>query len=65
LSEEIEWWDYDDAAEMAAAVAADIGFIIDSAIEARGSAVIALAGGKTPPFRSMRSSQPQNWTGSV
>lgn len=48
MSEEIEWWDYDDAAEMAAAVAGDIGFIIDSAIEARGSAVIALAGGKTP-----------------
>lgn len=48
MSEEIEWWDYDDAAEMATAVAGDIGFIIDSAIEARGSAVIALAGGKTP-----------------
>lgn len=48
MSEEIEWWDYDDAAEMAAAVAGDIGFIIDSAIEARGSAVIALASGKTP-----------------
>lgn len=45
---EIEWWDYDDADEMAAAVAGDIGFIIDSAIEARGAAVIALAGGKTP-----------------
>ncbi|WP_242095828.1 MULTISPECIES: 6-phosphogluconolactonase [unclassified Sphingomonas] len=45
---EIEWWDYDDAAEMAAAVAGDIQFIIESAIDARGSAVIALAGGKTP-----------------
>jgi len=45
---EIEWWDYDDADEMADAVAGDIGFIIDSAIDARGGAVIALAGGKTP-----------------
>ena len=45
---EIEWWDYDDAEEMAEAVAGDIGFIIDSAIDARGAAVIALAGGKTP-----------------
>jgi 6-phosphogluconolactonase len=45
---EIEWWDYDDADEFAAAVAGDIGFIIDSAIDARGAAVIALAGGKTP-----------------
>jgi 6-phosphogluconolactonase len=46
--ETVEWWDYDDAAEMAAAVAGDIGFIIESAIDARGAAVIALAGGKTP-----------------
>lgn len=48
MTTEIEWWDYDDAAEMAGAVAGDIGFIIESAIEARGAAVIALAGGKTP-----------------
>jgi 6-phosphogluconolactonase len=48
VNEEIEWWDYDNAAEMAAAVAGDIGFIIESAIDARGAAVIALAGGKTP-----------------
>ena len=45
---EIEWWDYDDADEMAEAVAGDLGFIIESAIDARGAAVIALAGGKTP-----------------
>ena len=45
---EIEWWEYDDAEEFAGAVAGDIGFIIDSAIDARGAAVIALAGGKTP-----------------
>ena len=45
---EIEWWDYDDADELAAAVAGDIQFVIESALDARGSAVIALAGGKTP-----------------
>lgn len=45
---EIEWWEYDDAAEMAAAVAGDIQFVIESAIDARGSAVLALAGGNTP-----------------
>jgi 6-phosphogluconolactonase len=45
---EIEWWDYDDAEEMAAAVAGDIAFVIESAIDARGAAVIALSGGKTP-----------------
>ncbi len=48
MSDEIEWWEYDDAGEMAEAVAGDIQFIIESAIDARGSAVIALAGGKTP-----------------
>lgn len=45
---EAEWWDYDDMEELAEAVAGDVGFIIESAIDARGSAVIALAGGKTP-----------------
>ena len=45
---EIEWWDYDDAEEMAAAVAGDIAFVIESAIDARGACVIALSGGKTP-----------------
>ena len=45
---EIEWWDYDDRDEMAEAVAGDVGFVIESALDARGSAVIALSGGKTP-----------------
>ncbi|MBB4839173.1 MULTISPECIES: 6-phosphogluconolactonase [Sphingomonas] len=48
MTTEIEWWDYESADEMADAVAGDIGFIIESAIDARGAAVIALAGGKTP-----------------
>jgi 6-phosphogluconolactonase len=48
MTTEIEWWDYDDADEMASAVAGDVQFIIESAIDARGAAVIALAGGKTP-----------------
>jgi 6-phosphogluconolactonase len=45
---EAEWWDYEDRDELAEAVAGDVGFIIESAIDARGSAMIALAGGKTP-----------------
>jgi 6-phosphogluconolactonase len=62
MSDEIEWWEYDDAAEMAAAVAGDIGFIIESAIEARGGAVIALAGGKTPiPIYEKLSSAKLDW----
>jgi 6-phosphogluconolactonase len=62
VSDEIEWWEYDDAAEMAAAVAGDIGFIIESAIDARGAAVIALAGGKTPiPIYEKLSSTKLDW----
>lgn len=45
---EIEWWEYDDAGELADAIAGDVQFVIESALDARGSAVIALAGGKTP-----------------
>jgi 6-phosphogluconolactonase len=45
---EAEFWDYDSPEEMAAAVAGDIGFIVESAIDARGAALLALPGGKTP-----------------
>lgn len=45
---EAEWWEYDDMAEMASAVAGDIGFIVESALEARNAALLALPGGSTP-----------------
>jgi len=45
---EAEWWEYDEAEEMAEAVAGDVGFIIESALDARGQALIALPGGKSP-----------------
>lgn len=45
---EAEWWEYDSVDEMADAVAGDIGFIVDSAIEARNAALLALPGGETP-----------------
>jgi 6-phosphogluconolactonase len=45
---EAEWWEYDSAEEMADAVAGDIGFIVESAIEARNEALLALPGGSTP-----------------
>jgi 6-phosphogluconolactonase len=45
---EAEWWDYDDLDELADAVAGDVGFIIESALDARGQALIALPGGNTP-----------------
>jgi 6-phosphogluconolactonase len=45
---EAEWWDYDDAEELAEAVAGDIGFIVESALDARGQCLLALPGGQTP-----------------
>ena len=54
---EAEWWEYDDSSEMAEAVAGDIGFIIESALDARGSSLIALPGGDTakPIFKALAS----------
>jgi len=46
---EAEWWEYDSLDELADAVAGDVGFIIDSAVEARNASLIALPGGKTGP----------------
>jgi len=45
---EAEWRAYDTSAEMADAVADEIGYLIECALEARDEAFIALPGGKTP-----------------
>ena len=52
---EAEWWDYETVDELADALAGDIGFIIDSAVEARNSSLIAVPGG-APARRSSPSS---------
>jgi 6-phosphogluconolactonase len=44
---EAEWWEYESLDELAEAVAGDVGFIIDSALDARDAALIALPGGRT------------------
>ena len=46
---EAEWWEYDSLDELGDAVAGDVGFIVDSAVEARNASLIALPGGKTAP----------------
>jgi 6-phosphogluconolactonase len=46
---EAEWWEYDSLDELSDAVAGDVGFIIDSAVEARNASLIAVPGGKTGP----------------
>ncbi len=43
---EVEWWEFDDLASLATQAADDIGFVIDSAIEARGDAIVALPTGE-------------------
>lgn len=45
---EAEWWSYDTSEEMAGAVAGDVSFVIESALDARGEALVALPGGKSP-----------------
>ena len=46
---EAEWWEYDSLDELADAVAGDVGFIIESAVDARDASLIAVPGGRTGP----------------
>jgi 6-phosphogluconolactonase len=46
---EAEWWEYDSLDELADAVAGDVGFIVDSAVDARNASLIAVPGGRTGP----------------
>jgi 6-phosphogluconolactonase len=44
---EAEWWEYESIDELADAVAGDVGFIIESAVDARDASLIAIPGGAT------------------
>jgi len=46
---EAEWWEYDSLDELADAVAGDVGFIIESAVDARDASLVAVPGGTTGP----------------
>src|SRR5215218_9240239 len=46
---EAEWWEYDSLDELADAVAGDIAFIVQSAVDARNASLIAVPGGRTGP----------------
>lgn len=48
MAEEIEWWEFDAAEELIDAVVGDVSFIIESALDARGQALVAFPGGSTP-----------------
>jgi 6-phosphogluconolactonase len=59
---EAEWWEYDSLEELADAVAGDIGFIVESAVDARNASLIAVPGGKTGPAIFPRiAAQQQQW----
>jgi 6-phosphogluconolactonase len=46
---EAEWWEYESLDELADAVAGDVGFIVESAVDARDASLIAVPGGTTGP----------------
>lgn len=48
MAEEIEWWDFDASEDLIDAVVGDVSFIIESALDARGQALVAFPGGSTP-----------------
>lgn len=48
MAEEIEWWEFDSAEEMTDQVVGDVTFIIESALDSRGQALVAFPGGSTP-----------------
>jgi 6-phosphogluconolactonase len=62
MADEIEWWEFDEADEHIDAVVGDVSFIIESALDARGQALIALPGGGTPiPILEKLAQQPIRW----
>lgn len=59
---EAEWLDYDTADEMADAVVDDVSFVITTALEERGEALVALPGGKSPaPIYGRLAAAPIDW----
>ena len=62
--DEIEWWEFDTARELAEQAAGDISFVIESAIEAHKGARIALPGGSIsdPIFAQLAKSKAIDWS---
>jgi len=62
--DEIEWWEFDTAAEMAEQVAGDIGFVIESAVEAHGSARVAVPGSDVPEelYKALLANKSIDWS---
>ena len=61
-ADEIEIWDFDELEEMVDAAAGDIQFIIESALDARGQALLAFPGGNSPkPILERLAKAPIKW----
>jgi 6-phosphogluconolactonase len=62
--DELEWWEFDNSSELAEQAAGDIGFVIESALEAHGGARVALPGeaGLDPVFSALAKSSGFEWS---
>lgn len=62
--DEIEWWEFDTPAEMAEQVAGDMGFVIESAVEAHGSARVAVPGTDAPEelYKALLANKSIDWS---
>jgi 6-phosphogluconolactonase len=62
--DEIEWWEFDTPEELAEQAVGDIGFVIDSAVEAHGSARLALPGRDGPQelYRALLAAKSVDWS---
>ena len=58
---EAEWWEYDSVGELADAVARDVGFIINSAVDARSASLIAVPGGSATQIYPKLAQQNLPW----
>lgn len=64
MAEELEWWDFDSVEEFIDQVVGDVTFIIESALDARGQALVAFPGGSTPvPILQKLAEAPLRWKG--
>lgn len=61
--DEIEWWEFDTPAELAEQAVGDIAFVIDSAVEAHGTARVALPGRDGPQelYRALLAAKSITW----
>jgi 6-phosphogluconolactonase len=48
MAEEVEYWEFEEVEELIDAVVGDVSFVIESALDARGQALVAFPGGSTP-----------------